>query len=73
MKAYIYSNDTAEMQLFSGETTGTSGGKFTVTPSTSVSGMTRGAKYKYSLGAPNVNIATATLTSIDGSTYTFTV
>lgn len=73
MKAFIYTNDTAEILLFEGTTSGISGGQLVVTTTKPISGLTKNAKYKYSLEYPNVNVETATLTNIASTTYTFKV
>lgn len=74
MKVYIYSNDTAETQLFEGQSTaGVQNRQLVVTAPAGTSGLTRNAKYKYSLTMPNHDVATATLTNINGNVHTFTV
>ncbi|MEY9904831.1 hypothetical protein ABIA35_001047 [Catenulispora sp. MAP12-49] len=74
MKVYIYSNDTAETQLFEGQSTaGVQNRQLVVTAPTGTGGLTRNAKYKYSLTMPNHNVAVATLTAVNGTTYTFSV
>ncbi|MEY9904856.1 hypothetical protein ABIA35_001072 [Catenulispora sp. MAP12-49] len=73
MRVYIYTNDTAQTQLFQGTTPGVQNRQLVVTAPAGTSGLTRNAKYKYSLTMPNHDVATATLTNINGNVYTFTV